>query len=105
MRQNVVSIVRCTPKPGKTEEVLDVLREVAPSIHDEDGCLLYAIHVADDGDIWFVEKWEDLAAVERHATQSPVIPILQARTSPLLEGPPIVINTTAVPIGGAKGAI
>lgn len=98
-------VVRCIPKPGQTEAILEVLREIVPIVHDEEGCERYTIHVHESGDIYIIEKWSSYALSEQHGNSSAVLPILQARTTPLLTGIPEIIALTPVPIGGAKGAL
>lgn len=105
MSEAAVMIVRAVPKPGQTQAVLDVLTEVLPMIHDEEGCELYALHVHENGDIYFIEKWSSAALAEQHGRSSAVIPILQERTTPLLEGLPEIIAVTPVVVSGAKGAL
>ena len=105
MSEPAVTIVRAVPKPGQTQAVLDVLREVVPIIHDEEGCEIYSLHVHENGDIYFIEKWSSPALSEQHGRSSSVIPILAERTTPLLEGMPEIISLTPVPVGGAKGAL
>ncbi len=105
MSEPVVMIVRCIPKPGATEAVLEVMREIVPIVHDEEGCLRYTVNVHENGDIYFIEQWESLALSNQHGQTSSVLPILQERTTPLLAGIPEIIALTPVPIGGAKGAL
>ncbi len=100
-----VTVVRVVPKPGQTEAVLEVMREVVPIVHGEDGNLLYTVNVEANGDIWFVEKWESRAKADFHGAQSPVLPILVEKTSHLMQGPPEINSLVPVPIGGAKGAL
>lgn len=105
MSEPVVLVVRAVPKPGRTEDVLAVLREVVPLVHDEPGVLLYSIHRHENGDIYFIEKWASAEDAERHATASPVLPTLQEKASPLLESIPEIITLSPLAIGGPKGAI
>jgi len=105
MSEPAVMIVRAVPKPGQTQAVLDVLKEVVPTIHGEDGCELYSLHVHENGDIYFIEKWSSLELSQQHGRSSSVLPILAERTTPLLEGMPEIIALTPVPVGGAKGAL
>lgn len=100
-----VTVVRVVPQPGQTEAVLEVMREVVPIIHGEDGCLLYTVNVEANGDIWFVEKWESREHADRHGATSSVLPILAERTSHLMQGPPEIHSLVPFPIGGAKGAL
>ena len=40
-----------TPIDGQRDRLIAALREAIPAVHAEPGCLLYAIHDADDGTI------------------------------------------------------
>jgi len=102
---SVVNLVRAVPKPGQTQAVLDVLRELVPIVHEEQGCELYALHERADGEIWFVEKWASAEDAARHGASSSILPILAERTSPLLTGIPEIIELAPVPAGGGKGAL
>lgn len=105
MSEPVVVVVRAVPKPGETRAVLDVLAELVPIVHEEDGCELYSLHVHEGGDIYFIEKWSSLEASRRHGESSAILPILAERASPLLTGMPEIVALTPVPAGGAKGAL
>jgi len=100
-----VTVVRVVPEPGRTEAILEVMREVVPIIHGEDGNLLYTVNVEANGDIWFVEKWASRAQADFHGQHSSVLPILVERTGALMQGPPEIHSLIPFPIGGAKGAL
>jgi len=102
----VVILATVRPQAGRTDEVLEILREVVAQVHEEPGCVYYTLNRADDGSIHFIEKWESAEHADRHAAQSPVMPVLAERTSPLLQGPPEVLRLTPVPAGDPqKGAL
>ncbi|HWK19237.1 MAG TPA: putative quinol monooxygenase [Microbacteriaceae bacterium] len=105
MSEVVVMIVRAVPQPGQTQAVLEVLQELVPIVHDEPGCELYSLHVHDDGDIYFIEKWASAELAQQHGQSSPILPALAERASPLLQGPPEITVLTPAPAGGAKGAL
>ena len=46
---SVVVVAVLTPKPGRSQEVLDAFSVVGPKVHAEAGCELYAAHT--DGDL------------------------------------------------------
>ena len=54
-------------------------------MHAEPGCLLYAIHDADDGTITMIEKWESVADLDAHGS-GPAVAALQAATDDLVTG-------------------
>lgn len=54
-------------KPGMVPAQLEAFREVSPLVHAEQGCQLYAAHVAEDGGtIVMVERWASRADLEAH---------------------------------------
>lgn len=105
MSEATVMIVRAVPKAGQTQALLDVLRELVPIVHEEDGCELYSLNVHENGDVYFIEKWSSLEHSEQHSRTSPILPALAERATPLLDGMPEVTVLTPFPIGGAKGAL
>lgn len=105
MSEPVVMIVRAIPKPGQTQALLDVLTELVPIVHDEEGCEVYSLNVHENGDIYFIEKWSSLELSQKHSQSSAILPALAERASPLLEGTPEIIALTPVPAGGTKGAL
>ncbi len=106
MSDSVVAVVTFRPLPGRGPEVVELLAPIVAGVHEEPGCLLYALNEASDGSFWFVEKWATAADAERHASSSPALPALAERLSPLLEGVPVIVQGVAHPLGDpAKGAL
>ncbi len=100
----IIAIAR--PKPGAAAEVAEVLKDVVAAVHSEPGVVLYTINQAEDGTIYFIEKWESLDDARFHGANSAVMPVLAEKTRHLLEGPPEVIELTPIPAGDAdKGAL
>jgi len=81
----IVAIASFTPLPGRTDDVIGALRPIMAQIQQEPGCLLYALHVSDDGRIHFIEKWASKADADRHGTESPALALLGERVSPMLD--------------------
>ena len=92
------------PAPGRHDELVEALRSTIPGVHEEQGCLLYAIHDADDGTITMIEKWESAADLEAHASGTAVKP-LQAATAELLAEPVRVVTMEPIPVGGSAGTL
>ncbi|MBO9578858.1 MAG: antibiotic biosynthesis monooxygenase [Microbacteriaceae bacterium] len=105
MSQPDVTVVRIVPQPGRTAAILEVMQDLVPVVHEEDGCILYTLNVEGNGDIWFVEKWASRAAADFHGQHSSILPELMERTSPLMQGPPEIHSLVPFPIGGPKGAL
>jgi quinol monooxygenase YgiN len=89
------------PTDGKKEELVKALQATIPAVHEEDGCLLYAIHDADDGTITMIEKWTSPELLATHA-KGPAVEALDAAVGPLIDSPTTV--TTMTPINAGTDA-
>lgn len=94
-----------TPAAGSRGRIVEALRTAVPAVHDEPGCLLYALHDAADGSIVMIGKWASERDLAAHAAGSAV-----ARLHTLVEGliaRPVVVTTMApLPAGSAgQGAL
>ncbi|MDR5698976.1 putative quinol monooxygenase [Agromyces aerolatus] len=89
------------PVEGKREELIAALRAAIPAVHDEAGCMLYAIHDAEDGTITMLEKWATVEDLDAHGAGAPV-----TRLNELIDGlisePVLVTCMTALPAGTAE---
>ncbi len=92
------------PAPGRKEDLVEALRSTIPGVHAEAGCLLYAIHDADDGTVTMIEKWESVADLDAHGSGTAVA-ALGAATKDLLAGPATVVRMTPLPVGGSAGEL
>ena len=86
------------PAPGAKEPLIAALREGTPAVHAESGCLLYAIHDAEDGTIVMLEKWTSREDLDAHAAGQAVVQ-LNALITPYLGRPVTVTTMTALPAG------
>ena len=86
------------PAPNRREDLVDALRSTMPAVHAERGCLLYAIHDAEDGTITMIEKWASVADLDAHGS-SPATAALQAAVDGLVNEPARVTRMTPVPVG------
>lgn len=82
----VVVVTVFTPRPDAKGELIQALSERLPAIHREEGCLLYAIHDAEDGTIVLIEKWASRAYLNRH-NEGPALAELDRRVAPFLSAP------------------
>lgn len=97
----VVVVTVFTPRPEAKGELIEALREYLPEVHREEGCLLYAIHDAEDGTIVLIEKWASRADLDRH-DESPALAGLDRRVAPFLDAP--TTWTTMTPLLVELGA-
>jgi quinol monooxygenase YgiN len=84
-----------TPKDGAFNHVLAALSPAIAEVHQEPGCLLYAIHESPNGQILMIEKWGSAELLDAHGDGDPV-KRLNASLDGLLEKP--VEVTRHVPI-------
>jgi quinol monooxygenase YgiN len=93
------------PAPGRKDDLVEAFRSTIPGVHAEAGCLLYAIHDADDGTITMIEKWESVADLDAHGS-GPAVAAPSAATRELLAAPPTVVRMTPIPVGdGTAGEL
>lgn len=105
MPRAVVVTAVFMPLPGRRDEARAAIEGALPDVHAEDGCLLYALHDAEDGTLVLVEKWESQELLDAHAEGEPV-KRLGAALDGLLERPPAVVAMTPVPAGDpVKGSL
>jgi quinol monooxygenase YgiN len=84
--QAVVVVTVFTPRPGAKGKLVEALRDYLPEVHREEGCVLYAIHDAEDGTIVLIEKWTSQAHLDRH-NESPALAELDRAIAPCVAAP------------------
>ena len=103
---SIVIVATAFPKPEYRDEVVAAFENAEEAVHAaEDGCLLYALHEAPNGDLVMIEKYTDQAAVDAHRSGSGLATLL-ADLKGKLAGPMDVKFLTPHPAGDAvKGAL
>ena len=96
--QPVVVTAIFTPLEGRKNDLSAALVASIPAVHDEEGCILYAIHDSEDGTITMLEKWSSRDALAAHAAGAPVA-ALNAAIEGLVAGPTIVTLMDPIPAG------
>lgn len=86
------------PLDGHRADLIDALRTTIPAVHDEEGCLLYAIHDASDGTITMIEKWTTPESLAAHAA-GPAVASLDAAVTPHIAEATTVTTMTPLPAG------
>ena len=96
------------PKPGRADAVRAVFEQIVGDVHAEEGCLLYALHVAGEpGEevLYMVEKWTSRETLQAHSEGEVLRRAAQQLGDDLAE-PPLVVVADPVPAGDpAKGAL
>ncbi|WP_167041066.1 putative quinol monooxygenase [Salinibacterium sp. ZJ454] len=86
------------PAEGQHDAVLDVLKPSIAAVHEEDGCLLYAIHEDPTGTIVMIEKWATEQLLDIHGN-SPAVVAQRAALDGLLARPIEVTRLVPIPAG------
>ncbi|AZG46509.1 putative quinol monooxygenase [Gordonia insulae] len=103
----IIVVATISPKPGEEAAVRNAILSAIPKVHDEPGCIAYALHEAtgDSTDLVMIEKWESMEALGTHGS-APALAELGAAIGELLAGPLDVKTFTAVAAGqDGKGTI
>lgn len=103
----VVVVVLFRVVPGRVEDGLAALAEVAVPTHAEEGCIAYAAHrdPADPDSIVLIERWASRAALDEHlATQH--LADFRASSQDIWAGPAAIHVLDPVPAGDpVKGVL
>ena len=89
------------PAAGQHDQVVEVLEQAIPAVHEEPGCELYAIHDAPDGTIVMIEKWSSVGELDDHGGGEPVR-ALNASLEGLLASQTEVTRLVPLPAGTGK---
>ncbi|TLM71200.1 putative quinol monooxygenase [Pseudarthrobacter sp. NamB4] len=100
----IVVTAAFSPKEGAFDQVVAALSPAISEVHQEPGCLLYAIHEAPNNQILMIEKWESAELLDAHGKGEPV-KRLNAALDGLLETPVVVTRMTPIPAGNPRQGI
>ncbi|WP_165067548.1 putative quinol monooxygenase [Marisediminicola senii] len=87
-----------TPAEGQHDAVVEALKPAIAAVHEESGCLLYAIHDAPDGSIVMIEKWQSAELLDAHGA-GPAVAALGESLAGKLAAPIDVTRLTPIPAG------
>ena len=87
-----------TPRPDTFDQVTVALSRAIAEVHEEPGCLLYAIHRDPDDRIVMIEKWASVESLDAHGA-GPAVERLGASLEGLLAEPTVVTRMTPIPAG------
>lgn len=101
----IVVTAAFTPKDGAYHQVVAALSPAIAEVHEEQGCLLYAIHESPSGQIMMIEKWESAELLDAHG-EGDAVKRLNASLEGLLERPVEVTRLVPIPAGTShQGAL
>lgn len=87
-----------TPNPGAFDQLSEALSRAIPDVHEEAGCLLYAIHRDPDDRIIMIEKWESAELLDAHGSGTAVAGLGRGIEG-LLAEPTVVTRLVPIPAG------
>jgi quinol monooxygenase YgiN len=75
----VVVVGSFKAEPGREAEALEAFKALVEPTHDEDGCVLYALHQgADDpSQLAFIERWASREALDAHLKTPHIAAVLE----------------------------
>ncbi len=87
MSKKIYCLAQFQPKPGKTDELFEVLKALEPNSYREDGCIQYTVtrHIANpfaEGTsfpIVFNEIWQDQASFEAHCQRKEIVEFFETQ--------------------------
>jgi quinol monooxygenase YgiN len=85
MTEPIVVTAIFVPAPGQFDAVHAALLPAIAAVHEEPGCLLYAIHRAPNDSIVMIEKW-DSAELNASLEGKLASPVEVTRLEPLAAG-------------------
>jgi quinol monooxygenase YgiN len=103
----IVVVGSFTAQEGKETEAVEAFKALVEPTHDEDGCILYALHRGSDDPrrLAFVERWASREALDAHLASAHIQDILSRAPDLFADGGDIVVYE-AVPGGETtKGSI
>ena len=96
------------PKPGRAAAVRAAFEQIIADVHEEEGCLLYALQVSGEAGaetLHMVEKWTSREALAAHS-QGEALRRLDGLLGDDLASPTEVVVADPAPAGDpAKGAL
>jgi quinol monooxygenase YgiN len=103
----VVVVGSFTAQAGKEREAAAAFEALVAPTHDEDGCILYALHrgLEDPRRLAFIERWESAEALQAHLGSDHIQAVL-AKAPELFDGPGDITVYEAMPGGHrVKGSL
>jgi len=104
MSEPVVVTAIFTPVEGRKNNLAAALASTIPGVHAEQGCILYAIHDAEDGTITMLEKWASRDDLAVHAAGAPVA-ALNAAIEGLIASPVVVTLMDPIAAGTTEQGV
>jgi len=103
---SIIIVATAVPLPEHRDEVIAAFEKAEEVVHaGEDGCLLYALHEAPNGDLVMIEKYADQAAVDAHTSGAGIAGLIADLKGKLAERLDVKILTPHPAGSPAKGVL
>ncbi|GAA4989505.1 putative quinol monooxygenase [Kineococcus glutinatus] len=104
----ITVLATITPKPGRAAAVRAAFEQIIGDVHQEEGCLLYALQVGGEQGaekLYMVEKWTSREALAAHAAGGPLRRLDELLGDDLAVPTEVVVADPAPAGDPAKGAL
>ncbi|RLP73537.1 antibiotic biosynthesis monooxygenase [Mycetocola manganoxydans] len=98
MTDPIVVTAHFVPADGHFDAVYEALLPAIAAVHEEPGCILYAIHRTPENTILMIEKWESAELLDTHGA-GPAVAGLNASLEGKLARPAEVTRLEPLPAG------
>jgi quinol monooxygenase YgiN len=98
MTSPLVVTAHFVPADGQFDAVHEALLPAIAAVHEEPGCILYAIHRTPENTILMIEKWESAELLDTHGA-GPAVAALNAALDGRLARPVDVTRLEPLPAG------
>ena len=103
---SIIVVATAVPLPEHRDEVIAAFERAEEIVHaSEDGCLLYALHEAPNGDLIMIEKYDDQAALDAHSAGAGIAALMPALKGKLGARLDVKILTPHPAGSAAKGVL
>ena len=96
------------PRPGRAAAVRAAFEQIIGDVHQEEGCLLYALQVSGEAGaetLHMVEKWTSREALQAHSEGEPLQRLGRLLGDDLAQPTDVVVADPAPAGDPAKGAL
>ena len=98
MTNPLVVTAHFVPADGQFDAVHEALLPAIAAVHEEPGCIIYAIHRTPENTIMMIEKWESAELLDAHG-RGPAVAALNEALAGKLASPVEVIRLEPLPAG------
>ncbi len=91
------------PRTDSRDAIVALFERVAPAVHREEGCLLYALHEG-PSELVIIEKWSSPESHRAHV-EGAALDSFRQGVAELLDKPSTVVRLSPLPLGDEAGTL